>query len=63
MKRFLVCAVVAALAGFAASPVNALECQISVVIPERFAIAMCPNVDPATKFDEKETIKSTNTLR
>lgn len=63
MKRILVCAALAGLLSLAAAPVRALECQTTVVIPERFAVTMCPNVDPATKFDEKETIKSANAIR
>lgn len=63
MKRILVCAALAGMLSFAACPANALECQTTVLIPERFAVTMCPNVDPATKFDEKETLKSAKAVR
>lgn len=63
MKRILFCIAMAGLLGLAACPANALECQTTVVIPERFAVAMCPNVDPATKFDEKEVLKSAKALK
>lgn len=63
MKRILVCAALAGMLSFAACPVDALECQTTVVIPDRFAVTMCPNVDPATKFDKKELMKSAKEIK
>lgn len=63
MKRILVCAALAGLLGLAPAPVKALECQTTVVIPERFAVTMCPNADPAGKFEKEPILEAAKKIK
>lgn len=63
MKRILVCAALAGMLSFAACPANALECQTTVLIPERFAVTMCPKADPAGKFEKEPILESAKKIK
>lgn len=63
MKRILVCAALAGLLSLAAAPVRALDCQTTILIPERYTLAICPNVTPETKLEEKAVLEAAKAVK
>ena len=59
MKKSLTLAILALsmLAGIPEAMAENLDCKTSVLIPERFAVSICSNVDPAT-LKEKTVLQS-----